>query len=474
MSFCTSKRRLLALGLVSMLATGVASAAEEQQAGKVVGWRTNGQGIYASATPPTTWTPTTNVLWSVPSVKSSNATPVLVGDRVIYCAEPSVLICASTTDGKTIWEADLTPDLDVPLEERKRLAEARAVNEELGRKIDMKQREVLATNRKLTQVPDNAELKAKLDALNKELAQMRSGYKAVPGVKLPDKHDVNGYTSPTPVTDGTTVWTVFGTGIVSAHQVSDGKQLWSRSVDVPRQGWGHSASPVLVGGKLLVHINDLRALDPVTGKELWRADVKPKWGSSVPAKIGDVDVLITPAGSIVRVSDGVVLASKLSEPELEYNAPVVQGDVVYFIQSQSRAYRLPANVSDNKVKLEPLWNADIARERYYSSPLVLDGLVYAVMQQGVLTVLDASTGKVVYTKQLDLGGTFYPSITGAGKSVFVSSDNGTTVVLEAGKVYKEIARNQFDPFRSCLVFDGQSLYIRSLKALYRIGPKPQG
>lgn len=474
MSFCTSKRRLLALGLVSMLAAGVASAADEQQAGQVVGWRTNGQGFYASATPPTTWTPTTNVLWSVTSERSSNATPVLVGDRVIYCAEPSVVICASKSDGKTIWEADMTPDLDLPLEERKRLAAARAVNEELGRKIDMKQREVLATNRKLQQVPDNAELKAKLDAQNKELAQLRSGYKPVPGVELPAKHDVNGYTSPTPVTDGTTVWTIFGTGIVSAHQVADGKQVWSRSVDVPRSGsgWGHSASPVLVGGKLLVHINDLRALDPATGKELWRTDLPPKWGSPVPTKIGDVDVVITPGGSIVRVSDGVVLASKLAD--LDYNAPVVQGDTVYFIQTQSRAYRLPAKISENSIKPQLLWEADITRERYYSSPLVLDGLVYAVMQKGMLTVLDASTGAVVYTKQLDLGGTFYPSVTGAGKSVFVSSDNGTTVVLEAGKVYKEIARNQFDPFRSCLVFDGQSLYIRSLKALYRIGPKPQG
>lgn len=471
MSDRTFKRRLLAVGLVSMLAGASVSLADEPAAEGVVGWRTNGQGFYATDKSPTTWTATTNVVWSVPSATPSNATPLLVGDRVLYCAEPSVLICASTVDGKKIWEADMRPDRDMSPEERNKLAEARRVNEELGRKIDMKQREVLAINRKRMQAPDNTELRAQFETLNAELSQMRSGYKAVGG-ELPPKHEVNGYTSPTPVSDGKTVWTLFGTGVASAHRVSDGKQLWSRTIDVPREGWGHSASPVLVGGKLIIHINDLRALDPVTGNELWRADVRARWGSSVPAKIGDIDVLVTPAGSIVRVSDGAVLVSRLAE--LEYNAPVVQGNIVYFIQSQSRAYRLPASANDN-VKPELLWQTDIARERYYSSPLILDGLIYAVMQRGEFTVLDASTGKVVYTKQLDLGGgTFYPSITGAGNRVYVSSDNGTTVVLEAGRAYKEIARNQFDAFRSCLVFDGQSLFIRSLKALYRIGPKPQG
>jgi len=69
---------------------------------------------------------------------------------------------------------------------------------------------------------------------------------------------------------------------------------------------------------------------------------------------------------------------------------------------------------------------------------------------------------------LGIAGTFYPSVTLAGKFLFVSSDNGTTVVVEPGKEYKEIARNMLEPFLSSPIFDGARMYIRARKALYCI------
>ena len=40
----------------------------------------------------------------------------------------------------------------------------------------------------------------------------------------------------------------------------------------------------------------------------------------------------------------------------------------------------------------------------------------------------------------------------AGKYLFVSSENGTTLVLEPGRQYKELARNKLKPFRATPVF----------------------
>ena len=101
--------------------------------------------------------------------------------------------------------------------------------------------------------------------------------------------------------------------------------------------------------------------------------------------------------------------------------------------------------------------------------MVHDGLLYAASDQGILTVLDAATGKLVYEERLNLGGSIYPSISLAGNRIYVSSDNGTTVVLQPGREYKELARNKLEPFRSSLVFEGKRIYVRTAKNLYCIG-----
>ena len=84
-------------------------------------------------------------------------------------------------------------------------------------------------------------------------------------------------------------------------------------------------------------------------------------------------------------------------------------------------------------------------------------------------MLEADTGKMVYEENLKMGGSTYPSISLAGNRVYVSSDNGATVVVEPGREYKELARSKLEPFRSSLVFEGKRVYIRTEKNLYCIG-----
>ncbi len=122
------------------------------------------------------------------------------------------------------------------------------------------------------------------------------------------------------------------------------------------------------------------------------------------------------------------------------------------------------------MKPQVLWKGKVKPGGYgFCSPVVHEGLLYASNDQGILTVLDAATGELVYEERLNLGGSIYPSISAAGKYVYVSSDNGTTAVLQPGREFKELARNKLESFRSSLVFEGKRVYVRTAKNLYCIG-----
>ncbi|MEO1084475.1 MAG: PQQ-binding-like beta-propeller repeat protein [Acidobacteriota bacterium] len=281
-------------------------------------------------------------------------------------------------------------------------------------------------------------------------------------------HKANGLTSATPVSDGELIFTVFGSGVVAAHR-SDGERLWARGLEKPGHRWGHSASPVLAAGRLVVHVVDLVGLDPTTGEELWRLESEAKWGSPVATRLGDTEVVLTPSGDVVRALDGKRLASDLGN--LDYAAPVIQDGVAYFIEKKATAVRLPA--ADDGV-FETLWTSRVEGSRHYASSLVHEGLIYAVSREQKYTVLDASSGQVLLQRTLDLdaesgSNSAYPSITLGGDRIFLGVQNGTTLVLEPGPDYREVARNRLEGFRSTPIFAGNRLFLRAFDHLYCIG-----
>jgi outer membrane protein assembly factor BamB len=282
---------------------------------------------------------------------------------------------------------------------------------------------------------------------------------------MPKTHGTNGYSSSTPVSDGKCVYVLFGTGVAACYDLA-GNRKWIKLIQKPVHGYGHSASPLLVGDKLLVHVVDVFAVDTKKGEIHWREKSKLAWGSLVHAKVGNDDVVVTSSGCVIRISDGEVLTRRL--PALSYNTPIINGDQVYFIQPNSAVFKLPKDASE-RINRKPHWQVKLKKDRYYASPVLHQGLIYAVTQRSIFSVIDSTNGSVVYTKNLRLGGKPYPSITLAGNYLYVSSDNGRTVVLKPGREYEEVARNKLETFRSSPVFKGKCLYIRGYKNLYCIG-----
>jgi len=400
----------------------------------------------------------------------SNATPIIVGQRIFANSEPFNLVCVDKATGKILWQRSNAFEDTV---DPKAIEQAKAEEERVRPILEERRQFVLMrmiAKRKLERDPGNTDAKKQLEQAEAKLAEtdpaLADYEKRIRIPTLPSTQRTNGYSSSTPVSDGKSVFVVYGNGYAGAYGL-DGERKWLRFVERPLspRGWGHSASPVLTDGKAIVHLNHLTALDADTGGTLWQTkDMPPRWGTPIVSSIGEVAVLITPGGEIVRAHDGRLLAKQVSD--LTYGTPVQTDDTVYFMQGRGAAVRLPGQAGES-VAVEKLWEPDLGNDRYYASPVIYDGLVYTINQARLFSVLDAHTGEEVYSKRLELGrGTAYPSVSLAGGRLYVSSDNGTTIVMKPGREYQEIARNTLEAFRSTPVFEGKRMYVRTLATLY--------
>jgi len=454
-------RTALTLTLLTAL---LASAAHAQSS---VGWRSDGTGIYPDADPPLTWSTDKNVVWKTLLPSRSNSSPVAVGDRVFVCAEPDALLCVGAKDGRILWQRHVKLSDTWTAEDRK-LAEAKEKETEALKKkhqwLDDEINKAYAARKKDIK---NQELRKRFKDLQKEQREVQKQISRNARWASAQTERANGYTSSTPVSDGKHVWVLLGTGVAACFD-TDGVRKWLHFIERPNHPEGHSASPVLADGKLLVFVRKLTALDPLTGKVLWAVDKSRRgWGTPFITRVGTTTVAVTAKGQVVRVADGVVLAEGAGY--LEYASPVVDGDVVYHPDGRAKATRLvPAD--NGGLKTDRVWNVTLKKERYYASAALLDGLLYVVNQRNLFYVLDAANGEIIKSERLPLGrGTAYPSVTLAGKHLYVSSDNGTTLVMRPGRDYKVIATNKLEHFRSTPVFRGKRMYVRTWKHLYCIG-----
>ncbi len=435
----------------------------------IMGWRTDGTGRYPDATPPAAWGPEQNIIWSTPTPSWSNATPLLVGDRLFTTSETSTLMCLNAADGAILWEKpNEFAEFATPEEAAQMQADYQRAGE-LRQQAGQAWGELRRLRQDLQDKPDDADLKAKIADTEKKMADARAELNAYreKWYSLPDINPTNGYCSATPVSDGSRVFTIFHTGLVVAYDLY-GTRLWHRLLLKPTIDWGGASSPVLVGDKLIVQSRDLYALNKDTGEIVWQVQTPQTWSTPMVTTVSGEAVLLTGQGDAIRVSDGAILASKLGF--CEYGSGIIEGEVAYWIQDGGTAVRL-LEIADNKLVTETLWTTTPKKERYYAGPLLHEGLIYCIMQFGVFSVIDAATGEVVHERDLQLGkGTIYPSICLAGGNLYVSSDNGTTVVLQPGREPVELARHTLgEEFRGTPVFTGNRIYIRGLSRMWCLG-----
>ncbi|MCP4708486.1 MAG: PQQ-binding-like beta-propeller repeat protein [Planctomycetes bacterium] len=120
-----------------------------------------------------------------------------------------------------------------------------------------------------------------------------------PAKQVERVHPVSSPAAPTAVTDGKHIMVYFGSYGLQCYDFA-GKLLWKREMPLPANMYGTSASPILAGGKLIIMDDPgedtiVLALDPATGRELWKMDkpgFKAGWSTPVYRKAGDVEEVI--------------------------------------------------------------------------------------------------------------------------------------------------------------------------------------
>lgn len=126
---------------------------------------------------------------------------------------------------------------------------------------------------------------------------------------------------------------------------------------------------------------------------------------------------------------------------------------------------------EGDVTASVVWREKIAIPEV-PSPLLYENRLYLVRNGGIVTCLDAQSGKLIYRARLGAGGPYYSSPIAVSGKVYAASGEGTIVVLSAGDNLVVLARNSLgeEIFSTPAVAAG-TLYVRTVRQLYAFGGK---
>ena len=108
---------------------------------------------------------------------------------------------------------------------------------------------------------------------------------------------------------------------------------------------------------------------------------------------------------------------------------------------------------------------------YTPSPVLHDGKLYMVTDSGMLSCLDAKTGKAFYLQQrLPKPYNFKASPVGVNGKLYLATEEGDVVVVKMGETYEVLATNTLEGqtfIATPAVADGE-IYLRGQNTLFCI------
>ncbi len=291
------------------------------------------------------------------------------------------------------------------------------------------------------------------------------------------------FASNSPVTDGKLLVTFFGSHGAYAFDL-DGKLLWSFDPGIKmamRNAFGEGTAAVLDGDTVLLNYDHegpsvLFALEAQTGKVRWRKDRDEISNWSPPLVIthdGVRQAILAAPGKVrsYELRTGEVLWECAGLGANTIPAPVVQGDVV-IVMSGFRNPNLLAIRLGGKGDLtgspSVLWTTNRGTS-YTPSPVLHDGKLYMLTDSGMISCLDAATGKPHYERvRLSKPYNFKSSPVAASGKLYLSSEEGDVIVLKLGETFEVLATNTLanQSFIATPAVAGGELYLRSQTHLF--------
>ena len=334
--------------------------------------------------------------------------------------------------------------------------------------------------------------------------------------------------SPSPVTDGRLAVFFFGTGDLVGFDVA-GKKLWERNLGPFAFQWTFSSSPLLHEGQLIMQVlqrdvavrgrgkptgneSYLLAIDPATGKDLWRS-LRPsaavaesreafstplpfvhngrkeivvvggdcisghdpkngaefwRWGTWNPTKIGHWRLVPSPA------TDGKVILA--CGPK---NAPVYAikaGGRGTLTHQQALAWQSHVQPTEDPAEAAPTKNErDLTTD--VPTPLLYGGKFYILNgTKRKLLCVEPSDGSVIWSGDLGGRSVFQASPTAADGKIYVMNFDADVCVIQAGGaefklLHKESFKDDGDDtrHRSSISVSQGNLFVRTGTKLYCVG-----
>jgi outer membrane protein assembly factor BamB len=392
------------------------------RAGDWPGWRgPRGDGVSPAKAVPVRWeaaakdgTPH-NIRWQVPMPGKGNSSPVVWRDRIFLTAlldegGTRAVLCFRRHDGKLLWQA-LNP----------------------------------------------SKTKEKLSG---------DGTKA-------------GHAAPTPVTDGTHAYAFFGPAGVLCVDL-EGNVVWHHDAGLLDHAWGVAASPVLWRDLVIINCDNagpafLLALSKMTGQVVWKTPRPGGGGWSTPLLVavdGREELVVSGPRRVSAYDPQTGKELWYCEGLDDVICPTpVAGHGLVFVPTRSNGPTLAirpggqGDVTGTRVAWKSRRGAP-----YVSSPVLYGEYLYMVNHGGLLTCLEARTGKQVYVERLN--GVVSASPVAADGRLYIVNEEGDTYVVRAGPAFELLATNRLG--EPCLaspgITDGE-IILRSEKHLFCIGEK---
>ena len=395
-----------------------------------------------------------NILWRTPIPGLAHSSPVVWGQRIFVTS-------ASSSDPKAIFRPGLYGDGDAS--------------------------------------KDRSQHRWMLYALDKRTGKILWERVAHQGVPVDKRHIKSTYANSTPATDGRIVVAWFGSQGVYAYDLN-GRFLWKVDLgrldlgayDIPTYEWGPASSPIIWNNLVILQCdtqNDsfLLALAADTGKTVWKTEREelPSWGTPTVALTSVGPVLVANASNYIRGYDpltGKELwrlggSSKITAP-----TPVFSDDM--FVVVSGRAPERPIfavkagargdlTLPEGKSNSEAIAWSRTGRGSYMPTPLIYNGILYVLANNGLLDAYNLRTGEEIYRQRLPLVGSgFSASPVASDGKLYLSNEDGEMLVIAAGQKFNHIATNSMgEMLMATPALSDGVMYVRSSASLFAIGSK---
>ena len=310
--------------------------------------------------------------------------------------------------------------------------------------------------------------------------------------EVPDVMVDTGLSAPTAATDGRRVYAMFANGDVGAFDFT-GKLVWSKSLGMPKNAYGHGASLAMYRDRLLIQFDQgerkeglsaLLALNGATGETVWSIPrkVPNSWPTPIVINSAGRDQIITGADPWVISYDALhgseIWRAKCLEADVG-PSPVFADGVVYTVNEYPQLSAIKADGTGDVTETHLLWIGEDGLPDC-ASPLATGKYTILVDAYGYITCYDGKAGDLLWEYELeDASVVSSPSLVGNQMYVFASEGQSWVIDIEAkepadaaedAQQFRTLATGNLG--EECVTspaFQDGRIYIRGKEHLFCIG-----